>query len=455
MSPSSVLLAPTVAAADALRGALVGAGTLGIVLVLGLVIGIGLLFRRRARNAPAVGAPANAALGIEEMSRRAGAVLVRADDAVESAENEVGFAVAQFGSERTREFAAAVGAARANVAEAFRIQQQLDDAYPETPQQRRDLTKRVIVLGESAERVIAEQNEAFTALRRSEADSPARLAALRSGITETVAELASSRALLDELLARYSPASVATVRGNPDRAQSLLAEATRLADDAGSRISNTVSADLDAAAERVHTARGLLAAVAETAAALRQADGALADLITETRADLVEARRTRDAAPDADTGAALVAAVAEVERALEAESASASPSESGSASTSASVSTNGSAGRNPVAGLERIGAAVSTLDTALAGARNQQQRLEHARTALVGALVAARSQIGVTKNYMASSRSDVDARTRLAEAERQLMLAESESDPVEALDAARRAATAARDADALARYRGL
>jgi hypothetical protein len=459
MSPSSTLLAPTVAAADALRGALVGAGTLGIVLVLGLVIGIGLLFRRRARNAPAVGAPANAALGIEEMSRRAGAVLVRADDAVESAENEVGFAVAQFGSERTREFAAAVGAARANVAEAFRIQQQLDDAYPETPQQRRDLTKRVIVLGESAERVIAEQNEAFTALRRSEADSPARLAALRSGITETVAELASSRALLDELLARYSPASVATVRGNPDRAQSLLAEATRLADDAGSRISNTgvntVSADLDAAAERVHTARGLLAAVAETAAALRQADGALADLITETRADLVEARRTRDAAPDADTGAALVAAVAEVERALEAESASASLLESGSASTSASVSTNGSASRNPVAGLERIGAAVSTLDTALAGARNQQQRLEHARTALVGALVAARSQIGVTKNYMASSRSDVDARTRLAEAERQLMLAESESDPVEALDAARRAATAARDADALARYRGL
>jgi hypothetical protein len=442
MSPSSALLAHTVAAADAVRGALVGAGTLGIVVVLGLLIGIGLLFRRRARNAPAVGAAANSPRGINELSRQAGAVLVRADDAVEAAENEVGFAVAQFGSERTRDFAAAVGSARASVAEAFRIQQQLDDAYPETPQQQRDLTKRVIVLGESAERVIAEQNEAFTALRRSEADSPARLSALRSGIAETLTELSSSRALLDELVGRYSPASVAAVRGNPERAESLLTEATRLADDAGSRISNTgvntVSADLDSAAELVHTARGLLAAVAETAAELRQADGALADLVTETRADLIEARRARDAAPDADTGAALVAAVAEVERALEAVSSGDSAS-----------------GTNPVAGLERIGAAVSTLDTALAGARNQQQRLEHARTALVGALVAARSQIGVAKNYMASSRSDVDARTRLAEAERQLMLAESESDPVEALDAARRATTAARDADALARYRGV
>jgi hypothetical protein len=444
MSPSSALLTIPTAAVDPVRGVLLATGTLGIVLVLALILGIGLLFRRRARNAPAVGAPANAPLGADELSRRAGAVLVRADDAVESAENEVGFAIAQFGTERTREFAAAVGAARASVAEAFRIQQQLDDAYPESQQQRRDWTKRVIALGESAERVIAEQNEAFTALRRSEADSPARLSALKSDIRQAHAELAPSRGLLDELTARYSPATIAEVRSNPDRAEALLAEATRLGDDAEARISstgvNTVSADLDRAAELVHTARSLLASVAEKAAALRQADGALATLIEETRADLVEARRARDEAPDADTGAALVKAVAEVEHAL-------------GAVTPSPDAPTGSA--NPVAGLERIGAAVSTLDTALAGARNQQQRLGHARTALVGALVAARSQIGVAKNYMAGSRADVDARTRLAEAERQLMLAESESDPVEALDAARRATTSARDADALARYRGV
>jgi multidrug resistance efflux pump len=108
---------------------------------------------------------------------------------------------------------------------------------------------------------------------------------------------------------------------------------------------------------------------------------------------------------------------------------------------------------NPVHNLARLGSAVSALDTAMATARNQQQRLDHARTALVGALVGARSEIGVAKSSMAGNRADVDARTRLAEAERQLLLAESENDPVGALDAARRAATAARDADALARYR--
>jgi len=126
---------------------------------------------------------------------------------------------------------------------------------------------------------------------------------------------------------------------------------------------------------------------------------------------------------------------------------------SAASGVSAASATSGTL--DPIGAIERVGEAVSGLDTALATARNQQQRLEHARTALVGALVAARSQIGEAKSYMAGNRSGVDARTRLAEAERQLMLAESESDPVEALDAARRSATSARDADALARYRGM
>ncbi|MET0989044.1 MAG: hypothetical protein ABWY54_00205 [Glaciihabitans sp.] len=444
MSQSSTLPTVIAAAIDPIGGVLLAVGTGGGIVVIGFLVGIGLLFRRRSRTATALRAPANAALGIEELSRRAGAVLVRADDAVEAAENEVGFALAQFGEDQTRPFAAAVTAARADVAEAFRIKQQLDDAYPESEQQRRDMTKRVIALGEAAQRVITEQSDAFTTLRRSEADSPARLAALRSGITDTRSELARSRSILDELTARYDPALLAEVRANPEKADALLIEATRLGDDAQSRISdtgvNTVSDDLEAAAERVHTARSLLAAVAETAASLRQADHALQELVAGTRADLVEARRARDTAPDASTGSALVNAVAEVERALESVTSSA-----GSPTDTA----------HPVAGLERLGAAVATLDTALAGARNQQQRLEHARTALVGALIAARSQIDVAKNFMAGGRSDVDARTRLAEAERQLMLAETEADPVAALDAARRATTAAQDADALARYRAM
>jgi predicted nucleic acid-binding Zn-ribbon protein len=238
----------------------------------------------------------------------------------------------------------------------------------------------------------------------------------------TRAQLRSSADTLERLTTRYSPTTVAGIRGNIATAERLLGEASDRADDAEARISNTgvnrssvtaaaapVSTELDAAAALVHNARSSLAAIDDRAAELAQAESTLAALMTDTRTDLGEAKAMRDNAPDAESGAR---------------------------------------------GIERLGSAVAQLDTALASARNQQQRLEHARTALVGALVAARSQIGEAKSYMAGNRAGVDARTRLAEAERQLMLAESESDPVEALDAARRSATSARDADALARYRG-
>jgi hypothetical protein len=73
---------------------------------------------------------------------------------------------------------------------------------------------------------------------------------------------------------------------------------------------------------------------------------------------------------------------------------------------------------------------------------------------LVGALVAARSQISTTSDFIDTRRGAIgsEARTRLAEARRLLMLAETEADPVTALDTARRSATYSRDADALARY---
>jgi len=94
------------------------------------------------------------------------------------------------------------------------------------------------------------------------------------------------------------------------------------------------------------------------------------------------------------------------------------------------------------------------LDVMRSEARNRQLRLENARTALAGALLTARGQVSLTRDFIDGNRRRVQAaaRTRLSEAERQLALAEAEADPVIALDNARRAMTHATDADALARY---
>ncbi len=151
-----------------------------------------------------------------------------------------------------------------------------------------------------------------------------------------------------------------------------------------------------------------------------------------TRKNLAEARALRDAPPDADAGALVGHAIQTVEHAL---------------ATHKLLT-------DPLATLEILRSANSELDTSMAGARNQQRRLDGARTALVGALVGARSQLAATRGFITTRRGGVgaEARTRLAEAERLLTIAEAESDPVAALDLARSSATYSRDADALARY---
>src|SRR5690606_17113254 len=87
--------------------------------------------------------------------------------------------------------------------------------------------------------------------------------------------------------------------------------------------------------------------------------------------------------------------------------------------------------RDPLLALQQLQTHATRLDSALASARNQQQRLEGARTALDGALVAAHSQLAVAREAISAGRGRVgaQARTRLAEAERLLRLAEAEADP--------------------------
>ncbi len=389
-----------------------------------------MLFRRRD------GALPTSAAGLEKLSQRASIELLHADDELAAAEHEVGYAIAQFGDSRTREFSATLASARSNVAEAFKLKHQLDDAHPESPTKRRELNNQIIALAESARTSLRTQSTAFAQLRRTEADSPARLAALREGIAETRRRGDKARATLTALGKRYKPSAFDEVKGNIARANELLDQADRKADESEQRMSSgatvPVSDVVNDAASLVHDARRLLDTIDDAAAALDEADDALSALVADARASIVEARAMRDAAPDADTGAELIGVISRVEAAL--------PNQTRRGPV------------DPVEDIERVGEAVSGLDVALAGARNQQQRLEYATTALAGALVGVRSQLALTKNFMAQHRVGVAARSRLAEAERQLLLAESEADPVAALDAARRAGTAARDAEDLARY---
>lgn len=419
---------------DVVTGIAVAVVTVAVVIGALVTVGFVVLFRRRGAVAVTAGPNTLDALG-----KRASSLLVRLDDAVREADDELGFAIAQFGPDRARDFGETLSVARGKVAEAFRLRQALDDHIPDSDQQKREWTLQIIALCEQAESSLQQQDARFAGLRRLEVNASGTLADVRARIAATSARLDPARATLVDLGSRYARSTFAAVEPNVSLAADALASAAAGADAAAPSISSTgvndVSSALEEAGEAAHRADQLLDSVDRTARDLAAATAALDTLRATTRADLVEAAVQRDKAPDAATGRGIIDAMAAVSLAVDGGSAP--------------------EGLDPVAELDRIGAAVAQLDLALASARNQAQRLAHARAAYEGTLVSANSQIAAARDYIASHRSGVGARTRLAEAERQLMLAQAAADPVEALDTIRRAVTHARDADALARYDSL
>jgi len=413
-----------------LRGLVLGGGTVLVIVIAVVVIALVLLFRRRD------GAKPTAASGIESLTTKANVLLVRADEAVTSAENELGFAIAQFGEERTRDFAETLTTARAKLDAAFRLRHDLDDAFPESAQRQREWTLQIVAHCENAIAALEKQDRGFARLRGAEVAAPVRLEQVRAGIHAASERVPAARATLERLRDAFDPALLASLDSVEVDAVALLDTASNECDAAAAAVSpsgvNSVG-DRLAAAESALARAGLrLDAVDARADELDGAAAALDTLVSSTAADLAEARAGRDAAPGPDESAAIGAAIGAVE------------------SAASSIDT-----KNPVASLDALGTAIAALDHALANARNQTERLEHARSALDGTIASVSTQLSEVRSFIAvgGRRVGADARTRLALAERELAEATIPgTDPVTALDAARRAVTHVRDADALARY---
>jgi predicted nucleic acid-binding Zn-ribbon protein len=417
-------------AVDWVRAASVATVTAIVLFVVLVAIGFTLLVARRRSAGPGAD---------HARQQKANILLVRVDDAIKAGEDELGFAVAQFGEETTKGYAAAIAAARQLLAEAFALQQRLDDSTPDSTTQKNAWNARIIQLCQRAQASLDAQQEQFDRMRRLEKNAPANLAAVRESISALSTRLTAAEETASDLESTYAPSAIASVAENLDAARQQLTRARALADAAGSSLSaqhGTAAADsIRDAEDGVVRADRLLDAIDSAAATRGTAAGAVADLLASTRVNAEEARATRDAPADADSAENVGRALTLVDRVVGELSAPRQRTD-------------------PVSDLNRLRDANAALDTAMASARNQQRRLDGARTALTGALVAARSQISATSDFIDTRRGAIgsEARTRLAEARRLLTLAEAESDPVTALDTARRSATYSRDADALARY---
>ncbi|WSK25374.1 TPM domain-containing protein [Streptomyces sp. NBC_01298] len=377
---------------------------------------------------------------LPELDAKAKAMLVETDDAIRTSTEELGFATAQFGEDAVAAFTQAVEFGKGELTAAFRLRQQLDDAYPEDDATRRRMLDEIVARCTEASRRLDAETADFDRLRDLEKNAPQALATVEAHFRALTGRTTTAEATLTALGRQYADSAAAPVAANPEQAKDRLLFATTSLGEARAAID---SGDNGKAAVHVRAAEGavdqaatLVDAVERRAQELAEAAGKLPGALGETDTDLADARGLLTGTTEGPTGD-LRGRISRAEAVL------------------ADVRQEQSAGRyDPMDALRRVEEADAALDEALAGARERESGRQRAAALLDQALLTARSAIGAATDYITTSRGAIgsQARTRLAEAQRHLERSTSlaDSDPAGALAEAQQADSLARQAQQLA-----
>lgn len=382
---------------------------------------------RRARRSPKA---RGAAMKVRAQT---GVTLVELDDALEELEIEIGLSGALYGGDapaslrRTRlnaqhvrddafaQFEAA-GAAGLHPAEIRRISGRLDvsvaKALAAIARSRTEHAEWMAAHMSAADQVVAGR---------------ARLSALRAAMGDPTTLVASLSSRFDE--SEWQPAAEAA-RG----AVASVAEAENQLAQAAERAADPRRSALPAlaAAERsIRSAESDARTLEESHRLVLQAATALPDELAASRAAARAAVDMLEKLP-AQQAERLTQAVKVCTKELDRIEADAT--------------------RHPTRSINQIAHARDALDLAVGEARTAQQRLRNARTALPGTVAAARGSIARAEASVAHIHAGAEARSRLIAAQAELAQARQAADPVDALDAARRALSLAEDATVLVNY---
>ncbi|RWR25091.1 TPM domain-containing protein [Agrococcus lahaulensis] len=236
-------------------------------------------------------------LSLEELKQRADIALVQLDDTVQQSEQELAFANAQFGEEAVAPYRQALEKAKGGLAEAFGLQQQLDDAFPDSDQERHDWSSRILQITEGAGRELASHATSFEQLRNLEQNAPQVLETVAQSRQALDGRIASARQILDRLDDLHSGASIDPVRENiagaerqlPNIDQSLAAGRDAVQAGNGANAALAVHAAEAALAQ----ASGLLAAVERAERDLEHSRQQLGELVQDSIGDIAAAKTLR------------------------------------------------------------------------------------------------------------------------------------------------------------------
>ena len=382
--------------------------------------GISRLMKRRRGVDPT--APVEK-LDQKQLDQRAGSLLVSLDDALQSNEQELGFAQAQFGEKATKGFATALAEAQDQVKQAFAIRQQLDDATPETAEEKRRLTTEIIRLCEAASASLAAQSSDFEQLRQLETHAPEVLETVASTHGGLPARIDAAETTVAGLSTKFGAAAVASVRDSATQSRELVAFAGTAIAEARTALAagktSEAAVAVRGAQQAVAQVEQGIAAIDKLAADLPALVGRLTDAIADVKRDVAEAR------------AGLVSATPEVAEPLRL-----------AADDAEKVLARADNG-DPAAAIAEVERVNAALHEALGKLRDATAQAERAKAQLARVTSEAQSAVAAAKDFIATRRGAVGAtaRTRVAEAERQLTqaLTAARSNPVDALRSAQQA----------------
>jgi predicted nucleic acid-binding Zn-ribbon protein len=425
---------------------------LGAIAIVVLALIVVMRYRRRRRRAAELAAArrvdatdpnALAALSLGALDDLSRWKVVDVDNAVRTSANELALTIEEFGEQRTEPFSRAVNNAKAALAQAFTVRQQLDDAIPETRAQRRELLTQVIISAARADRELESQREAFEEMRDLVVNAPTRLDGLTQQMVELTARIAPAQQRMTELRNEFDPSALTSVTSNVATAKDRLAFAdqnlSRARDLAAKPVSGEQSGLVDAvqaAESALGQARALLDAVDNAANDIHHAVATLPSVIANIQAgiehadtQLQRAQQTK-AAHIRELNSARDAA----KKALDA------------------VHAGGSA--DPLGAFTQLTKADADLNRLLATVAEEQAVAERLNRTFEQALFTAQTRIHAVSDYIDTRRGSIgpEARTRLAEASRQLQAAQDirETDINEAITRANSAAALAAQAQSLA-----
>ncbi|WP_454112980.1 hypothetical protein [Microbacterium maritypicum] len=333
-----------------------------------------------------------------DLARRAEQALVSADERIRTTSDELSFAEAELGESLTGDLRKALAAVRTHLREAFQLHQLNHDEIPDTVEELRTRNARILQLCDWAQDLLDEKTsvlaESVAKVRR----APEIIAQVRAEAAALSTRIPQTNEAVARLSARYSDSAMHQITASAAEAEQLISFATHSADVSerrrAAKQNEEANVALETATEATRRASALLDAVEDFEIEALRAESTLAEVVADSRGDLIAART----APNVP---AVAQAVAELQSALAALTPSGQPND-------------------PFAELSQLRDANSALDEAIAKARHRADNPLPSIAQVQHAIDDADRQLGVARGLISGHRGWIgaDARTRLAEAER-------------------------------------